>query len=169
MAKLLKLPYYIVKFNLPWKGSALLDKNIKIPTKKITNKIPPTYVPARNIIMLSYAISLAEVINAKYVFYGANQIDFSGYPDCRSNFVKKFQEMVNIGTKTGSENNNIKIVAPLINMPKYKIISLALKLKVPLKFTWSCYSGGEKPCGKCSSCKIRMEGFKKLGIKDPLC
>jgi len=168
IAKSLGLKYFIVKFSLPWKGSSLLDKKLKLPIKKQKNIIPSTYVPARNIIFLSFATSLAEVINADFIFYGANQIDFSGYPDCRKVFVDAFQKMINVGTKKGVSGKKIKIVAPLINLSKEEIVKLAVKLKVPLENTWSCYKGGKKPCGICDSCKFRELGFKKAGIVDPL-
>ncbi len=168
IAKSLGLKYFIVKFSLPWKGSSLLDKKLKLPIKKQKNIIPSTYVPARNIIFLSFATSLAEVINADFIFYGANQIDFSGYPDCRKVFVDAFQKMINVGTKKGVSGKKIKIVAPLINLSKEEIVKLAVKLKVPLENTWSCYKGGKKPCGICDSCEFRELGFKKAGIVDPL-
>ncbi|MFQ3676111.1 MAG: 7-cyano-7-deazaguanine synthase QueC [Endomicrobiia bacterium] len=173
IAKSVNSKYYVIKTFFPWKGSALTDYKLKIPKNKLNDKtkldIPITYVPSRNIIFLSYAVSLAEVIGAEYIFYGANQIDYSGYPDCRKNFIQKFQQMVFVGTKSGVEGKKIKIFAPLINMSKAEIINLALNLKVPLKLTWSCYSGGKEPCGKCDSCKLRNLGFEKLGLKDPLC
>jgi len=173
IAKSVNSKYYIIKTFFPWKGSALTNSKLKIPDCKLNDKknstIPTTYVPARNIIFLSYAVSLAEVVGAKYIFYGANQIDYSGYPDCRKKFIKKFQQMIYEGTKTGIENKKIKIIAPLINMSKSEIVKLAIKLKLPLKLTWSCYNGGKKPCGKCDSCKLRNLGFEKIGLKDPLC
>lgn len=173
VAKSVNAKYYVIKISFPWKGSALVDTNLNLPNnslKKIKKQgVPITYVPARNIIFLSYAISLCEVIGARYIFYGANQIDYSGYPDCRKKFIKKFQQMVNEGTKTGVEGEKIKILAPLLNMSKPEIVNLAVKLKVPLELTWSCYQGGKKPCGKCDACKLRSLGFKKVGLKDPLC
>jgi 7-cyano-7-deazaguanine synthase len=168
IAERLGLNYYIVKFSLPWKGSSLLDKKLKLPTKKQKNVIPSTYVPARNIIFLSFATSLAEVIGANYIFYGANQVDFSGYPDCRQEFVETFQKMVNVGTKKGVKGEKIKIIAPLINLSKEQIVKLAVSLNVPLENTWSCYKGGKTPCGVCDSCKFRKLGFKKAGFEDPL-
>lgn len=170
IAEGLNLDYFVVKINLPWKGSSLLDSKKDIPIHKRlnSNRIPSTYVPARNIIFLSYAISLAEVIKANYIFYGANQVDFSGYPDCRSDFIRTFQIMANKSTKLGLSGKKIKIVAPLINYSKSQIIKLALKLKVPLHLTWSCYKGENKPCGECDACKYRKLGFEKIGILDPL-
>ncbi len=168
IASYLKVRYYIVKISLPWKGSSLLDRNLPLIVKKTKNTIPSTYVPARNLIFLSFAVSFAEAISAKYVFYGANQIDFSGYPDCREEFINKLQKTVDVGTKYSIEGKKIFIKAPLLNLSKEQIIKLALKLKVPLDLTWSCYKGDKKPCGLCDSCKIRAEGFMKASIKDPL-
>lgn len=169
IAKYLKLKYYVVKISFPWKGSSLIDKNIPIPYHKKINPavIPSTYVPARNLIFLSYAVSLAETIKAKYIFYGANQLDYSGYPDCRKSFIEMLQKTVEVGTKAGVKGEKIKIKAPLINYTKSEIVKLAVKLGVPLHLTWSCYKGGKKPCGKCDACKLRYLAFKKAKIKDP--
>lgn len=168
IAKMLKLKYYVVKIQLPWKGSTLLDTKKNIPKFIKRRKIPSTYVPARNIIFLSFAVSLAETVGARYVFYGANQVDFSGYPDCRKEFVKMYQKMIKIGTKTGVEGKEIKIKAPLINLSKKDIVKLAVKLNVPLQLTWSCYKGGKKPCGVCDACVLRKKGFQEAQITDPL-
>ncbi len=168
IAKSLGLKYYVVKFGLPWKGSSLINKKLKLTKSKHKNVIPLTYVPARNIIFLSFATSLAEVIDANYIFFGANQIDFSGYPDCRQEFVDAFQKMINVGTKKGVSGKKIKIVAPLINLTKEEIVKLAVKLGVPLQNTWSCYKGAKRPCGSCDSCRFRKMGFKKAGLVDPL-
>ena len=170
LAKFSGCEYKLLKINFPWKGSSLLDKNLKIPeAKRVRRDIPSTYVPGRNIIFLSYAVSYAETIGAYEIFIGANQIDYSGYPDCRSSFLKSFCDAINKGTKNGSAGGKrIKIEAPLINKTKADIIRMAFKLKVPLEYTWSCYKGGVTPCGRCDSCIIRKEGFRKSGQKDPL-
>ncbi len=171
IAKYTKCKYFLVKTSFPWKGSSLLNAKLPITNYKFTgshNTIPPTYVPARNIIFLSYAVSLAEVIDAKYIFFGANQIDFSGYPDCRKEFVESFQHTISVGTKAGVEGKHIKIMAPFINFTKKDIVQTAVKLKVPIELTWSCYKGGKKPCGKCDSCKLRQKGFQEVGLNDPL-
>ena len=160
----IKAEVTVIKLSFPWKGSSLLDKKKKIPIK-ISRSIPSTYVPARNSIFLSIACGFAETINASYVFFGANVIDYSGYPDCRPDFIKKFEEAINMGMKI---KEKIKIRAPLLKMPKEEIVRLSVKLGVPLEYTWSCYRGGKKPCGKCPSCRIRREAFKKAGIQDPL-
>jgi 7-cyano-7-deazaguanine synthase len=156
VARLAKIPYEIVKIKLPWKGSALLDKRIKVPiNRRIDRRIPLTYVPARNMIFLSFALSHAEAIGAKAVFIGANAIDYSGYPDCRPAFFKAFQLVVKHGIKA----KKIKVVAPLIKMTKKEIVKLGQKLGAPLAKTWSCYLGGRKPCGVCDSCRLREKGF----------
>ena len=162
VAQSIKADYKLIKISLPEGGSSLLNPNISLKSEK--KKIPLTYVPARNIIFLSYAVSYAETWEANAIFIGANQIDYSGYPDCRETFISAFNQMIGEGTK----KKNIKVIAPLIKMTKGEIIKLGMKLKVPYYLTWSCYAGGEKPCLKCDSCKIRLKGFKEAGINDPL-
>ena len=167
IAKYAKVPFKVVKITLPWGGSVLLDKKIKVPTNRSKN-IPATYVPARNTIFLSFALSYAETIGADAIFIGANAVDFSGYPDCRPNYYKAFQKIAKLGTKKGAEGKLIKIFTPLINKTKAEIIKLGTKLGVPYKFSWSCYKGGKTLCGKCDSCIFRAKGFKEAKIKDPL-
>lgn len=164
VAKASRSIYRILKIDFPWKGSALLDKKIKVPDK-ITKGIPATYVPARNIIFLSFALSFAETINAQAIFIGAHAQDYSGYPDCRPEFFRAFVKMAKAGTLGAGK---IKILAPLLNRKKAQIISLGLKLNVPYKLTWSCYRGAKMPCGKCDSCHYRAKGFKEAGLVDPL-
>ncbi|MDP8234195.1 MAG: 7-cyano-7-deazaguanine synthase QueC [Candidatus Saelkia tenebricola] len=161
--------YKVVKVNFPWGGSVLLDKKSKLPHGRFMRKtIPSTYVPGRNIIFLSLGISYAEAISADEVFIGVNAVDYSGYPDCRPDFIKAFQKAVDLGIKSVVEGKKIKISVPLINLSKKEIIELGLKLGVPFKDTWSCYSGGANPCNRCDSCLIRRKGFQDAGIKDPL-
>ena len=169
IARYTKCPFYVMKISLPWQGSSLLNKKMALPHRKVfkSNEIPSTYVPARNIIFLSFAVSYAEAIGAKAVFIGANAIDYSGYPDCRPQFFKAYQKMIEKGLKTGIERKTIKIFMPLIHKTKAQIIKLGRKLKVPYHLTWSCYQGGRKPCGKCESCFLRQKGFDKLNLKDP--
>ncbi|NQT95053.1 MAG: 7-cyano-7-deazaguanine synthase QueC [Candidatus Omnitrophica bacterium] len=163
-----KCRWRLLKVELPWKGSALLDKRIKLPKgKKRRSNIPSTYVPGRNIIFLSYAVSYAETIGADAIFIGANQVDYSGYPDCRLSFIEAFTDAINRGTKAAQKGKRLKIEAPLINKTKKDIIKAALRLKVPLKYTWSCYKGLRKPCARCDACLIREEAFKRIGIQDP--
>ena len=143
---------------LPWKKSALLDKNIKVPeNRRFSGRghIPPTYVPARNTIFLSFGLSYAEAIGAKAVFIGANAIDFSGYPDCRPGYYKKFNELFKKATKA----RGIKIIAPLLYKTKEDIVKLGRRLGVDFSLTWSCYKGGSRPCGMCDACRLRAKGF----------
>ena len=157
-----------IKFAMPWKGSALVDKKYKIPKQgKFGGEIPVTYVPSRNIIFLSFASSFAEAVGAEYVFIGANQIDYSGYPDCRGDFLRAFELTLKKGTKTGVQGHGIRIVAPLLNKNKTQIVKAGVKLKVPFELTWSCYEGKARPCGRCDSCRLRKQGFSAAGIKDP--
>lgn len=150
-------------------GSALLDDSIAIPDgQEERGDIPVTYVPARNIIFLSIATSYAEVIGAEHIYLGVNYMDYSGYPDCRDTFINAFQEVVNVGTKAGTEGNAPEVIAPLLYMTKAEIVAKGNELKVPYGMTWSCYKGGEKACGKCDSCMLRLKGFKELGLKDPV-
>ena len=119
-------------------------------------------------IFLSFALSFAESQKCEAIFIGTNQIDYSGYPDCRIGFYKALKSVVKKGTKSGVEGKSIKILTPLIKKTKSEIIKLGTKLGVPYKLTWSCYKGGKKPCGKCDSCLLRAKGFRKAGVNDPL-
>ncbi|MEK6645861.1 MAG: 7-cyano-7-deazaguanine synthase QueC [Candidatus Firestonebacteria bacterium] len=171
IAKIAKCKYDIVKIKLPWSKSALTNKRINIPKRKsgvLSSEIPITYVSARNTIFLSFALSYAESIKASVVLIGANAIDYSGYPDCRPEYYKAYEKVYKLGTKCGIEGTKIKIVTPLINKTKSQIIKLALKLNVPIKWTWSCYTGEKIPCGKCDSCLLRMKGFKEVNILDEI-
>ena len=162
--------FHKVNISLPWKGSSLIDDKIEVPKNIIDNGsgIPSTYVPARNILFLSYGVSFAEAIGAEAVFIGAHQLDYSNYPDCRSEFFEAFQEAVNVGTKAGVEKKSVKIITPIINMTKKEIVQKGVQLGVPFENTWSCYLGDENPCMECESCKFRMQAFREAGIKDPL-
>ena len=153
----------IVKLDLSlWGGSSLTDPQKEIPINGIQkNKIPNTYVPGRNTIFISVALSYAEAIDADFIGLGVNALDYSGYPDCRPDYIKKFQELADLANKRGRENNPIKLWTPLIDLNKEKIFQLAFENNVPLDKTWSCYSGNTKPCGKCDSCRIRDTAFKK--------
>ncbi|MFH1054753.1 MAG: 7-cyano-7-deazaguanine synthase QueC [Candidatus Altiarchaeota archaeon] len=148
-------------------GSSLTDRRMKIPKKK-TKGIPSTYVPARNTILLSYALAFAEVAGADAIYIGANHIDYSGYPDCRLEYYRAFQNLANLATKRAVDGNPVKIRTPLLQMSKEEIIREGVKLKVPFEVTWSCYNGGKKACGRCASCILRLEGFKKAGYEDPI-
>jgi 7-cyano-7-deazaguanine synthase len=154
-------------------GSALTDSNIGVPEtaahQAIPSGIPVTYVPARNTIMLSLALAWAEVLGAQDIFIGVNALDYSGYPDCRGEYVKAFQEMANLATKSAVEGQKIVIHAPLIDMTKAEIIALGTKLGVPYRATVSCYQADEqgRACGRCDSCRLRREGFMAANIADP--
>ena len=164
--------HIIFKLNLDIFGGSLLFKgkfkNHEKDLLEIGNEIPQTYVPARNTIFLSIALAYAEVINAQSIFIGVNSNDYSGYPDCRPEFIIAFQKLANIATKKSIEGNNIIIRAPLINLTKAQIIKKGYDLKVPFKDTWSCYKGSSIACGKCDSCLLRLKGFNESKIKDPL-
>ena len=155
--------FKIIKLDLSlWGGSSLTDNQKNIPIEGIqTNKIPNTYVPGRNTIFISVALSYAEAIEADYIGLGVNALDYSGYPDCRPDYIKKFQELADLANKRGRENNPIKLWTPLIDLNKEEIIELAFSNNVPLDKTWSCYSGKSKPCGKCDSCRIRDKAYQK--------
>jgi len=151
--------------------SSLLKGGEEIPNREeneIGEDIPSTYVPARNIIFLSYALSYAESIDASSIYIGATARDYSGYPDCRPEFYNSFEEMAEKGTKRGVEGDPISIEYPLIDMTKGEIIKKADEIDVPLHLTWSCYKGKEKACGECDSCKLRLKGFKEAGLEDPI-
>ncbi len=169
IARAAKCEAKVVHFGMPWLGSSLLDKKQKIPTRKRIkpHEIPSTYVPARNIIFLSFAMSYAEAVKAEAVFIGANAIDYSGYPDCRPDFMKAYQTAARKGMKAGVEGHSIKIYAPLIKKTKAQIIQAGFKLGVPYEMTWSCYRGLKKPCGDCDSCLLRSKGFEDAGYEDP--
>jgi len=153
-------------------GSSLTDKSLNIKKdkslKKIGKTIPLTYVPARNTIFLSIALAYAETIDADAIYIGATVTDYSGYPDCRPEYIEAYQKMADIATKKAIEGKPIKIKAPLLNMSKSDIVRKGYKLKVPFEQTWSCYSGEKKACGRCESCLLRLKGFKEAEIKDPL-
>jgi 7-cyano-7-deazaguanine synthase len=154
-------------------GSALTDDIAVTVGKdaagiKASKGIPLTYVPARNTIFLSYALAYAEVIGAQAIFIGANCVDYSGYPDCRPEYFKRFQDMADVATKKTVEGKRINIETPIINLDKAGIVRKGLELGVPLEHTWSCYLGGRKACGRCESCVLRLNGFKEAGAIDPI-
>jgi 7-cyano-7-deazaguanine synthase len=152
--------------------SALTSKTVDVPQRAsldgASEEIPVTYVPARNIIMLSLAAGLCETVGGEAIFIGANAVDYSGYPDCRPEFLEAFQNVLRVGTKAGVEGRPIRVEAPILKMSKGEIVALAKKLDAPLHLTWSCYQGGEKACGRCDSCLLRLKGFHEAGVKDPV-
>ncbi len=154
--------YKVLKIAFPWKGSALLDKNIDVPRRTLRGK-PATYVPSRNIIFLSFAASFAETIGAHDIFIGAHAQDYSGYPDCRPEFLEAFNRMIKVGTY-----GRLNVRAPLLHKNKSQIILMGNKLGVPFELSWSCYRGGKTPCFRCDSCRYRAKGFKEAGLNDPL-
>ncbi len=155
-------------------GSALTDQQISVPKDRAPeadNLIPVTYVPARNTIFLSFALSWAEVLQAENIFIGANQVDYSGYPDCRPEYLKAFEQMANLATKVSVEGKiHFQIRAPLINLTKAEIIKKGLSLGLDYSLTWSCYDPTPegRPCLSCDSCRFRLKGFEEAGAKDPL-
>ncbi len=153
-------------------GSALTDNAINVPesgANPIPAGIPVTYVPARNTIMLSLALAWAEVLQAQDIFIGVNALDYSGYPDCRGEYVAAFQQMANLATKSAVEGQKITIHAPLIDMTKAEIIQLGMQLGVDYAMTVSCYQADNQghACGKCDSCRLRREGFMQAHLTDP--
>lgn len=151
-------------------GSALTDVAMEIPEGDIkSTDIPITYVPARNLIFLSYALGYAEVIGADVIYIGVNSLDYSGYPDCRPEFISLFQSLADYSTKAAvQEQKKIKIETPLMRLSKKDIVLLGNKLTAPLHLTHSCYNGGEKACGVCDSCKLRLKGFEEAAMIDPV-
>ena len=153
-------------------GSSLVDESIKPEInhklEDIGKDIPNTYVPARNTIFLSIALGFAETIDADAIFIGATATDYSGYPDCKPMYFNAFQKMADLATKKGVKGKNIVIKTPVLKFNKTEIIKKGSELHVPFEKTWSCYSGKEKACGRCDSCLLRLKGFKKAGLKDPL-
>ena len=149
-------------------GSALTDEEINVPTEKASG-IPVTYVPARNTVFLSIALGWAEVLESKDIFIGVNAVDYSGYPDCRPEFINAFENLANLATKVGVEEGGFKIHTPLINLSKAEIIQKGNALKVDYSATVSCYQANSKgeACGKCESCRLRQQGFEKATIEDP--
>lgn len=149
-------------------GSALTDMALDVPEQK-TEGIPITYVPARNTVFLSYALAWAEVLDADAIFIGVNSMDYSGYPDCRAEFIEAFQAMANLATKAGVEGKSLNIETPLINLTKAEIILIGNKLGVDYSLTVSCYQADidGRACGRCESCHFRSKGFKEAGIVDP--
>lgn len=158
-------------------STALIDGGAEVPENRTElldrtaeKQIPVTYVPARNLLFLSYALSFAESRSARYLYIGANALDYSGYPDCRPTFLKSFELTANLGTKAGVEGTGFILKAPLVDDTKADIIRKGLKLGVDYSMTSSCYKPSDtgRPCGKCDSCLLRARGFAEVGVEDPL-
>ena len=149
-------------------GSALTDPDIAVPTES-SKGIPVTYVPARNTIMLAMALGYAEVLGSRNIFIGVNAVDYSGYPDCRPEFIKAFEELANLATKVGVEGRKMHVQAPLINWSKARIIQEGIKRGVDYSMTVSCYQADESgyACGRCDACRLRYQGFMDAGVADP--
>ena len=150
-------------------GSALTDQSIAVPTANQSGGIPSTYVPARNTIMLSLALAWAEVLESRDIFIGANAVDYSGYPDCRPEYLQAYEAMANLATRAGVEGERLRVHAPLVDLSKAKIIQVGVELGVDFSKTVSCYQPSETglACGQCDSCSIRRKGFEDAGIADP--
>ncbi|WP_159790098.1 7-cyano-7-deazaguanine synthase QueC [Sodalinema gerasimenkoae] len=165
--------HQVVQFDLSqWGGSALTDASLDVPGDRtlaeMTQDIPITYVPARNTIFLSFALALAEVQQAQRIYIGVNALDYSGYPDCRPDYIQAIEEAFRLGTKQGREGNPVSIETPLIHLKKTEIIQLGNQLGVPWEKTWSCYAGEAVACGVCDSCKLRLAAFEALNLTDPI-
>ena len=162
----------VVEVDLRALGGSALTGDLPVPKdrpeQERTQGIPVTYVPARNLIFLSLAAAHAEVVGASAIYFGANVLDYSGYPDCRPEFIRAFEETVAVGTKRGVEGSRVEVRAPLLTLSKAEIIQLGMKLQAPLHLTHSCYDPvGSLACGRCDSCVIRRQGFAKAGVEDP--
>lgn len=149
-------------------GSALTDNDLAVPTAGLTKDIPITYVPGRNLLFLSIASSYAEVLDADAIFIGVNALDYSGYPDCRPQFIESVQTAIERGTKKGVEGSPTLVKTPLLHWTKAQIIKTGMELSVPYELTTSCYQGGEEACGECDSCRLRLKGFAEAGYTDPI-
>ncbi len=151
-------------------GSALTDASVVVPSGDVMRQdIPVTYVPARNLIFLSYALGYAEVTGADHIFIGVNALDYSGYPDCRPEFIQLFQQLADYSTKASvADGRKIRIETPLIQLSKQEIVKLGVQLAAPLQLTTSCYRGGDVACGTCDSCLLRLKGFAEAGLTDPI-
>lgn len=171
IARLFKVKeHLVINFNLrKIGGSALTSDKVKVPGKFVPG-IPSTYVPARNMIFLSFALAWAEKLEARNIFIGVNSIDYSGYPDCRPEFISAFENCAKLGTRAADGDWRFKFHAPLQKMKKSEIIRIGMDLGVDFRHTHSCYNPGTKgiSCGKCNSCTLRLDGFRKAGLKDPI-
>ncbi len=163
--------HLVVDFDLRLMGGSALTSDIDVPKQGVGNDIPVTYVPARNTIFLSFALGWAEVLGAADIYIGVNALDYSGYPDCRPEYIEAYQKMANLATRAGVEGaSRFKIHTPLISMTKAEIIKAGLALGVDYSLTHSCYdpTPAGLSCGECDSCRLRLKGFAEAGLKDPL-
>ena len=160
--------HHCIAVNLAsWGGSALTDASISIPSEGVQEGIiPTTYVPGRNTVFIAIGLSLAEARGAERLVLGVNAVDYSGYPDCRPDYLKTFQELADLASKAGREGHGTQLWAPLVHWSKTRIVEEALRLNVPIEATWSCYSGDTQPCGVCDSCRIRDEALRAANRPD---
>lgn len=163
---------HLLDLPLPWlKTSSLVDGGKALPDVPLgrigREGVPTTYVPGRNTVLVALGVSLADAVGAEAVVVGANSLDCSGYPDCTPRFYEAMQRAAVLGTRRGAEGRPLRILAPLIRKDKAGIVRMAAALDVPMKWTWSCYRGGRRPCGRCDSCKLRAKGFSEAGREDP--
>ena len=155
----------------PLLDSALTDTTRTLPGtggRRARGAIPSTYVPARNTIFLALALALAESRGADRIYLGVNAVDYSGYPDCRPEYLAAFRRLARLATRRGVEGRPVRIEAPLLHLSKAEIVRLGERVGVPWELTWSCYAGGSVPCGRCDSCRLRAKGFDAAGVTDPL-
>jgi len=160
--------HYVIDVNLSqWGGSSLTDQSMTIPQSGIQlDVIPSTYVPGRNTVFLAIALSLAEAKDATAIYLGINAVDYSGYPDCRPEYLQAYQQLANLSSKAGIEGHAPQLVAPLVKDSKADIVRRALELNIPIADTWSCYQGDSTPCGLCDSCRIRDRALIEVGRSD---
>ena len=160
--------HHTVEVNLAaWGGSSLTDLKQQVPDQGVeAGVIPSTYVPGRNTVFIAIGLSLAEARGAQQLVLGVNAIDYSGYPDCRPDYLAAYQQLADLASRSGREGHGTRLWAPLVDWSKTKIVQEALRLGVPIAQTWSCYSGGEHPCGVCDSCRIRDAALKEAGRPD---
>lgn len=166
VAKALKIAqHYTVDINLAqWGGSSLTDESIALPQEGVQpDAIPSTYVPGRNTVFIAIALSLAEAKQAKAIYLGINAVDYSGYPDCRPEYLAAYQKLASLSSKVGVEGETIQLIAPLVKDSKADIVRRAFALGVPIAMTWSCYQGDKEPCGLCDSCRIRDRALIEAG------
>ncbi len=160
--------HYIVDVNLAdWGGSSLTDSSIKLPQTGLDPTIiPSTYVPSRNTVFIAIALSLAEAKGASAIYLGINAVDYSGYPDCRPEYLEAYQNLANLSSKVGVEGNSIQLIAPLVRCSKIDIVHQAIALGIPIEQTWSCYQGEAEPCGLCDSCRLRDQALIAAGYPE---
>jgi 7-cyano-7-deazaguanine synthase len=160
--------HQVIDVNLSqWGGSSLTDTNEALPDQGVQeNIIPSTYVPGRNTVFIAIALSLAEAKGAEAIYLGINAVDYSGYPDCRPEYLRAFQQLANLSSKIGVEGQAPQLVAPLVHSTKKDIVLKAIALGIPIDQTWSCYAGGAQPCGVCDSCRIRDRALIESGYPE---